>query len=231
MIYISHPLFEKRLSIGKDYFYHIVIENCVAYRNFLTELEKQVLGLSESFGVKEKEKNVELSKIAVFVKTPLFWEIDEKKVSTTVQKDIASKLSENDIQRYRNILDEINEWINSIGVDYDVPVTCDTDIPVASFLKTFSVTSSSQTNDYVELFVNQVKKVAMVLRKKLFFVMNAHDIFDSGEIETIFQELNRHEISILFLSAHAPKRFSSSEKIILIDNDLAELHLHTDEIE
>lgn len=65
----------------------------------------------------------------------------------------------------------------------------------------------------------------MVFNKKLFIVLNAQDAFWLNEMETVFQKLNRHDISVTFCSAHCSKDFSESERVILVDKDLAELHL------
>lgn len=226
MISIMNNFFEETLKIGNDFFYHIVIENPGIYRNFVRQLNDSISNSESFFEVKENGNRVELSSIAVLVKNPLFMDIDEKKLSTTIQKNIASQINDEEIQAFKRILGDINEWITTVSIGYDVPISFNTNLSPAAFLKAFSVSSSECNADFVELFIHQIKKLAMTLNKKLFIVLNARDSFWPDEMEMIFHELNRHDIHILFCSGHSSNSFSDSEKVILIDKDLAELHLH-----
>ncbi len=222
--------FDETLELNSDGFYHIVIEKKKTYREFLLELMDQINGEGECLVLKNNDKEIELSKSAILIKNPVFWEIDEKKVSTLVQKDIVMSLCEERISEYKKLLADINRWINAICLDYSLPISYDAELSVSSFLKAFSVSSPSQSEGFLEQFISNIKRMASIFKKDLFFVVNAYDVFDEKEIETIFQEMKRNEINVIFVSAHKPNSYSSSEKMIYIDCDLAELHLHRSDL-
>lgn len=218
--------FDEVLNLDCSGFYHLVIERPKTYRKLLLELMDQINGEGECLVLKDGDKEMDLGKSAILIKNPVFWEIDEKKVSTIVQKDIVASLGEERIAEYNELLADINRWVNSICLDYSLPISYETDLPVSSFLKAFSVSSSSTNENFLEQFIADIVRMSSVFKKDLFFAINAYDVFDETEIETIFKELKSHEISVVFISAHKPIAFSPSEKTILIDSDLAELHLH-----
>ncbi len=226
MMKVFSRYFEETLELGSDRFFHVVIESPKVYRKFLLELMNQINGDGECLTLKNEDKEIDLAKAAALIKNPVFWEIDEKKVSNVVQKDIVASLGEERIAEYNNLLADIYRWMNSICLDYSLPISYETELPVSSFLKAFSVSSSTPNEDFLEQFVADIIRISSVFKKNVFFVVNAHDVFDENEIETIFQELKRNEISIVFVSAHKPGGYSASEKVVLIDSDLAELHLH-----
>ena len=231
MMKIFSRYFEETLELGSNHFYHLVIERPKTYRKFLLELMDQINDDGECLILKNGEKEIDLAKAAILIKNPVFWEIDEKKVSTVVQKDIVANLGEERIAEYNNLLADINRWIDSICLDYSLPISYEAELPVSSFLKAFSVSSSSTSEDFLEQFIADIIRMSSVFKKNVFFAVNAHDVFDENEIETIFQELKMNEINILFVSAHKPNAYSASEKMILIDSDLAELHLHRSDSE
>lgn len=226
MITITNNYFENALRIEENSFCHVVIENPSLYRRFLSDLDKSISDEEDCFGVKDDGKESALSSIAFLVKHPLFIDIDEKKLSTVIQKDIASQMNEEGIQGFKELLNQIENWITSISLEYDVPVSYNSSLSPAALLKAFSVSSSKYENGFVEEFIYQIKKVAMTYGKKLFIVLNAQDVFCPQELETIFQELMRHGIYLLLCSGRSPMSFAKSERIILLDKDLAELHLH-----
>ncbi len=218
--------FEETLLLSGDHFYHLVIERQKTYREFLLSLSRQIEEVGDCLTIKECDKEIELAKCAVLVKNPVFWEVDEKKVSTIVQKDIVNSLSEERTAEYKSLLSDINRWINSICLDYSLPISYEADLSLQSFLKAFSVSSSFSKEDFLEQFIFDIQRISTIFKKDLFFIINAYDVFDEKEVETIFQEMKRNEINVIFISAHKPKEYSTSEKTILIDFDLAELHLH-----
>ena len=231
MMKVFSHYFEETLELGSDHFFHVVIESPKVYRKFLLELMNQINGDGECLTLKNGDKEIDLAKAAALIKNPVFWEIDEKKVSSVVQKDIVANLGEERIAEYNNLLADISRWMNSICLDYSLPISYEAELPVSSFLKAFSVSSSSSNEDFLEQFIADIIRISSVFKKNVFFVANARDVFDESEIETIFQELKRNEISIVFVSAHKTSGYSASEKMVLIDSDLAELHLHRTDFE
>lgn len=226
---IKQPHIDQDIILNKDNFYNVVIENQINYRQYLQSLKNQLENKDPFLLLYDNDKEKELDKEAFLIDNPLSIQIDEKKMNTLIQKEIAAKITEDQKERFGILQHQITEYIESISMDYPLPVSFDLDYSLISLLKSISLQTASDFPSYLEYMVNQIKKISFVLKYNVFFIVNLQDYLSDEEMQNFIKEMNSLEIFFVIVSSHLPISRVSNEFIIQIDKDLAELHIESKE--
>ena len=217
----------KEIVLDKSTIFNLVIENPRYYRDCINKITCQLNSEEEYFLYYDNDKEEDLSKCSFIIPNPLNIEIDEKKINTLIQKDISGKMNISNKEEYQLLLNTINEYISKISYDYPLPLTFDTELTLQSFLKSISLQVYDDYPDYLQYLISQIKKISIVLKLNLFFIVNLHDYLTEEEMNSFVKEMNSLELSFVLISSHLPLAKSEDEFIIRIDNDLCELHLES----
>jgi len=226
---IKQPHIDQDIILNKDNFYNVVIENQINYRQYLQSLKNQLENKDPFLLLYDNDKEKELDKEAFLIDNPLSIQIDEKKMNTLIQKEIAAKITEDQKEKFEILQHQITEYIESISMDYPLPVSFDLDYSLISLLKSISLQTASDFPSYLEYLVNQIKKISFVLKYNVFFIVNLQDYLSDEEMQSFIKEMNSLEIFFVIVSSHLPISRISNEFIIQIDKDLAELHIDSKE--
>jgi len=226
---IKQPHIDQDIILNKDNFYNVVIENQINYRQYLQSLKNQLENKDPFLLLYDNDKEKELDKEAFLIDNPLSIQIDEKKMNTLIQKEIAAEITEDQKEKFEILQHQITEYIESISMDYPLPVSFDLDYSLISLLKSISLQTASDFPSYLEYMVNQIKKISFVLKYNVFFIVNLRDYLSDEEMQSFIKEMNSLEISFAIISSHLPLAKLPNEFIIQIDKDLAELHIESKE--
>jgi CRISPR-associated protein Csn2 len=224
---IKQPHIDQDIILNKDNFYNVVIENQINYRQYLQSLKNQLENKDPFLLLYDNDKEKELDKEAFLIDNPLSIQIDEKKMNTLIQKEIAAEITEDQKEKFEILQHQITEYIESISMDYPLPVSFDLDYSLISLLKSISLQTASDFPSYLEYLVNQIKKISFVLKYNVFFIVNLQDYLSDEEMQSFIKEMNSLEIFFVIVSSHLPISRISNEFIIQIDKDLAELHIES----
>lgn len=224
---IKQPHIDQDIILNKDNFYNVVIENQINYRQYLQSLKNQLENKDPFLLLYDNDKEKELDKEAFLIDNPLSIQIDEKKMNTLIQKEIAAEITEDQKEKFEILQHEITEYIENISLDYPLPVSFDLDYSLISLLKSISLQTASDFPSYLEYLVNQIKKISFVLKYNVFFIVNLQDYLSDEEMQSFIKEMNSLEIFFVIVSSHLPISRISNEFIIQIDKDLAELHIES----
>lgn len=226
---IKQPHIDQDIILNKDNFYNVVIENQINYRQYLQSLKNQLENKDPFLLLYDNDKEKELDKEAFLIDNPLSIQIDEKKMNTLIQKEIAAEITEDQKEKFEILQHQITEYIESISMDYPLPVSFDLDYSLIALLKSISLQTASDFPSYLEYLVNQIKKISFVLKYNVFFIVNLQDYLSDEEMQSFIKEMNSLEIFFVIVSSHLPISRISNEFIIQIDKDLAELHIDSKE--
>lgn len=226
MITLSIKNIEQRISLSPDKFFNIIIESPVHMRNFVLSLQEHIAeGNDFILAYDDKNDDLKLSKATKLIENPLFIDVDDKKTNTNIQKDLSQHISYDKKEKFELLKRSIGEYINEIAYDYFLPLKFDEEMNLNSFLKSISLSYSEDLESLLEKVLNQLKILSFVFGYKLFFFINFHDYFANEELELLFSQLNLLEISFVLVSSHVPKHKIDKEFLIVIDEDLCELHI------
>lgn len=222
---IQSPVIEQNIELKPDVFFNVVFEDPFMFREELSHIDDQLLSGDDylSYWVDGEKEN--LSKVAFLVDNPLKVEFDQKKTDALVQKDVQKRMAQERKDEYAELIQKINEYIEKISFDYAIPLTFDTDISLASFLKAVSLTAEADYDTYFDYLVATIKKISFVLGYKIFFFVNLHDYLRPEELQNFVRSMRQLEIDFVLISSHRPNTVLDDEFLIEIDQDKAELHI------
>lgn len=224
MIGFNLSYIEGLISLDESTLLNIIIEPIKGFRCFIKDLSNHInTGLGDNrIYINGKEKD--FGKLTFLIANPLFLDLDDKKINSFIQKDVITSVSDEQKLSFDLLIKDINEWLNNVTLNSDIPIEYNHDVSISDFLKVFSISKKNFDDDEVESFVYNLKSISFVFGIKVFFILNMHDYYFEEEIRKIFYELLKHDIHIVLISNKEPKKYADFERAIVIDNDLAEIH-------
>jgi|LAHS01.1.fsa_nt_gb CRISPR-associated protein Csn2 len=220
---LKHKEIDQDILLSKDKFYNLVIENPLFLRNYLLGIKNQIANAEPYLLFYDNDKETELGKVAYVIDNPWAVELDEKKESTLIQKDIASHINQQQKEDYEVLVNAIEAYLKGITYDYSLPLAFDEDISLPNLLKLVSVTAAQENPSFLEGLILSIKKIAFLSKANLFFLVNLHDWLSQKEMAQFVESMRSLELDFVLLSSHLPTHPDSSESIIHIDEDLCEI--------
>ncbi len=222
---LKHPYIDQDIELENTVVYNLVIQHPQYLRRFLYALEEQLDSDEECFLFYDNHKEKPLSKEGFIIWNPLKIEVDEKKLDTIIQKDIASHTTQSQKEQFQILLQKIDEYILSLSYSYSLPLTFQSEMPLQNFLKAMALTTIEDPESYLSKILFQIKKIAYGFSFDIFFLLNLHDYLTKGEMNIFLTEMRQMELHPVFLTSHIPSYKMDDEFVILIDQDLCELHI------
>ncbi len=222
---LRHPYIDQDIELGDGVIYNLVIQHPQYLRRFLYALEDQLCNGDDFFLFSEKEKEKPLYKEAMLIWNPLKIEVDDKKLDTMIQKDVATHVTQSQKESYQVLIQNIDSYIRSISFDYSLPLAFQDEMPLQNFLKAMTLTTAEEPEGFLPRMLYQIKKIAFGFGIDIFFLLNLHDYLIKDEMNIFMTEMKRMELFPVLLSSHIPSYKTDEEFVILIDQDLCELHI------
>lgn len=227
---IKQKEIDQEITFSQEKFFNIVIESPAFYREFLSKTKNQLENGDDYLLYYEDDAPTDLGKCCYLMDNPLSIQIDEKKSNLLIQKDISSRITEEQREKYELLLKEISDYLDEITYDYVLPVSFDSDFSLISLLKSISLCAAEDQDGFLGYLLFQIKRISYVNRINLFIFVNLHDYLTEKEMRSFIQSMRSLELNFFFLSSHMPVRPDSEESIIRIDEDLCEFHIDSQNI-
>lgn len=222
---LKHQYIDQDIELGNGTIYNLVIQNPQYLRKFLYSLEEQISNGDDFFLLSEKGKKKDLSKEGFIIWNPLKIEVDQKKLDTIIQKDLAVHTTQDQKEEYQLLLQKINEYIESLSFSYSLPLAFQSELTLQSFLKSVSLSTIEEPEEFLQRILFQIKKIAFGFSYDIFFFLNLHDYLSKEEMNIFLKEMKSMELFPVLVSSHLPSYKTDDEFVILIDEDLCELHI------
>ena len=136
---LKHKRIEKEFEFNDDTNYYLCIENPKFYRDFIKELSSPSDDETSNILLLENNKQRKITKNLCFVPDPFCFARDEKKLNTSIQKDLASSIDPQENEKFLSLRNEIKDYLESISYDYPLKLSYDSEMSLSSFLKAFSI--------------------------------------------------------------------------------------------
>lgn len=225
---LKHQYIDQDIELGNGSIYNLVIQNPQYLRRFLYSLEDQISDGDDFFLLAEKGKQKDLSKEGFIIWNPLKIEVDQKKLDTLIQKDLAVHTTQSQKEEYQLLLQKINEYIESLSFSYSLPLTFQSELTLQNFLKAVSLSTIEEPEEFLQKILFQIKKIAFGFSFDIFFFLNLHDYLSEDEMKVFIKEMKSMELYPVLISSHLPSYKIDDEFVIIIDQDLCELHIDSE---
>lgn len=222
---LKHAKIEKEIEFNEWTNYYLCIENPRFYREFISDVDTKSDDSDKKVFLEENNKLLKIEKNLFLIHDPLSTELDEKKLNATIQKDLAASVDSQENEKYLSLINEINDYIDSISYDYPLHLSYDSERGLSAFLKAFSIHYESNTNDILISRLENIKILSSVFNYKTIIIRNLADYLTQEELNMFFKECRKLETDILVLSSHLPNYDFDNKFIIRIDSELCEIHI------
>ena len=163
---LKHAKIEKEIEFNESTNYYLCIENPRFYREFISDVDTESDDSDKKVFLEENNKLLKIEKNLFLIHDPLSTELDEKKLNATIQKDLATSVDSQENEKYLSLINEINDYIDSISYDYPLHLSYDSERGLSAFLKAFSVHYESNTNDILIRRLENIKILSSVFNYK-----------------------------------------------------------------
>ena len=222
---LKHAKIEKEIEFSESTNYYLCIENPRFYREFISDVDTKSDDSDKKVFLEENNKLLKIEKNLFLIHDPLSTELDEKKLNASIQKDLAASVDSQENEKYLSLINEINDYIDSISYDYPLHLSYDSERGLSAFLKAFSIHYESNTNDILISRLENIKILSSVFNYKTIIIRNLADYLTQEELNMFFKECRKLETDILVLSSHLPNYDFDNKFIIRIDSELCEIHI------
>lgn len=222
---LKHTKIEKEIEFNESTNYYLCIENPRFYREFISDVDTESDDSDKKVFLEENNKLLKIEKNLFLIHDPLSTEIDEKKLNASIQKDLAASVDSQENEKYLSLINEINDYIDSISYDYPLHLSYDSERGLSAFLKAFSIHYESNTNDILISRLENIKILSSVFNYKTIIIRNLADYLTQEELNMFFKECRKLETDILVLSSHLPNYDFDNKFIIRIDSELCEIYI------
>jgi len=225
MIEILIPKVEAKVYLSNNILNNIVVESPKLYRTIIKNIDNQIKLNEEYLVCFENLREINVSKKIYLYSGPCCSEMDEKKVSLAIQKDVVSKISLIQNEQYLLLVNTINDFVYGLINDYPIALEFDVSLSLVSLLKILSLTYSNNSESFLESLLLKIKVLNFVFGLTIFIFLNLHDYLDTDEIDSLFKEMCKLELNMLIISSNVPKEKNLNENMIIIDKDLCEIYI------
>jgi len=219
------PNIDEKIYLSNNTLYNIVIENPHYLRTFVQKILNQIETGEEYLLCFDKLKEIDISKQMYLNTNPFTFEIDEKKASLAIQKDMVSKITHEQNEKYLILINEINDFISEIILDYPIALEYNSEISLSNLFKTISLTYVNNCESFLESMLLKIKVLYSIFHISIFIFLNIHDYLDTSEIDLLYREMIKLELTMILISSNAPKEKITEEYLVIIDKDLCEIHV------
>ncbi len=223
MMVLKHKNIEKEFIFDRTTQYILCIENAAFLRKIIFQMTSNPE--ENDFLLYEKDKEQKFDKNVYFIENPLNLIIDEKKLNTTIQKDVATSIDSIENEKYLMLLNEINDYLEFISYDYPLRLSYDSNMALQTFLKNFSLSYEPEKENMLVSLSEQIKILSEIFKFRVFVFLNLFDFMMEEELLSFLEEMKRQEVDVLILSTHLPSYKIPDAFIVRIDQDLCELHI------
>ena len=191
---LKHHRIEAELTLDGEKTTHLVIENTSLLRYFLHGIETQLEEGEEFFHYFDNGKEKDFSKVGFFLFDVFHCPLDDKKIGTFLQKDIPSRLSDEQKESFQDITNRLQEFLHETLYDYPVPLTIDNETSLTTIVFLFYNLHDFLDKEEFHLFQQEMRRAEIS-----FLILSSHikDINSTSErVIRIDEDLYEQHIAI-----------------------------------
>lgn len=222
---LRYDFLNHEIEISKDEPTLLVIENSSLIDKYICELNGAIEKVSSSFHLLLDEKEIDISKRATIITSPLDLVFSKRSFQKALYKEITDtmKILGLDYEigeitsRYVNLLE-------SLCVSYEYDLNYEADISVIDILGLFKVHLNDPKGSFAEKFVDYARATKGLISKDVFILFNCLLYMGKEELQYIVEEAIREQIHVLFVEAMDTELLQGKVHKYIIDMDVCEIN-------
>ena len=168
----------------------ILFENNVAFRNFIENIEDNVI-------YSENDESLELNKKVIIINNIYDIDINDKKNITFLYKNIVNQLSEKQKESFDKINNELLNVIKDINNTNDYGIDFEDSFDITKILNLYQVKFCLDEQNYLEKLAKYIEITSRVSKINTFISFSLIRILSEEEVNLLLKELSFNKINLI----------------------------------
>lgn len=168
----------------------IIFENNVDFRNFIENIEDNVI-------FSENDESLELNKKVIIINNIYDIDINDKKNITFLYKNIVNQLSEKQKESFDKINNELLNVIKDINNTNDYGIDFEDSFDITKILNLYQVKFCLDEKNYLEKLTKYIEITSRVSKINTFISFSLIRILSEEEVNFLVKELSFNKINLI----------------------------------
>ncbi len=168
----------------------IIFENNVDFRNFIENIEDNVI-------YSENDESLELNKKVIIINNIYDIDINDKKNITFLYKNIVNQLSEKQKESFDKINNELLNVIKDINNTNDYGIDFEDSFDITKILNLYQVKFCLDEQNYLEKLAKYIEITSSVSKINTFISFSLIRILSEEEVNFLVKELSFNKINLI----------------------------------
>lgn len=168
----------------------IIFENNVDFRNFIENIEDNVI-------YSENDESLELNKKAIIINNIYDIDINDKKNITFLYKNIVNQLNEKQKESFDKINNELLNVIKDINNTNDYGIDFEDSFDINKILNLYQVKFCLDEQNYLEKLAKYIEITSRVSKINTFISFSLIRILSEEEVDLLVKELSLNKINLI----------------------------------
>ena len=203
----------------------LVVEEQALFRSLVQEVISQTQGEKGNFVLSDDWVPIPIDKNLLSVTDVFSLNLNERRLMTALHKEAGLLAhSEKLYIQTAQMKAYLTDWLTSLELEMDYPITYDEEIDITSLLKainfqfdTGGIELPGQLERYIQI-VNEFSKM------KLIIFVNLHSLLRLDELDQMYRSARYRKARLLLLESRLPLYEHADERRFVVDKDLCELY-------
>lgn len=220
---LNNSNYENNINFEKNNIHLWVIENKVAFFNFVKVLNSQINGEIGEFILSKNLNEMPISKNICMLLDFFNIDFNNKNILNGIIKKLEIELQENDyIIKLNELNAQILNFLYSIGLSINLDISYNDELEFVKLLKTYDIKITNQSSSLIETIINYIEVLIELNICKILVFVNLKQYLSYEEIIELYKYVNYKNFKIFLIENTNSKKIEDEKKII-IDNDLCEI--------
>ncbi len=221
---LVHPDYQFQLECREDAVVEFIIENPIAYRKILWDIQEQMDGAEGRFVLSDGDKILSIRKELEFIDNPLNLVEAEKKILNSFYTKLKEQMvDENHYEETYKLTAEIQKVVQQLTLDFSFGVSFNPELDLGMIIKATGIQFDSIGEDIVSQIIQHMDIVNVLLEKEVFIFHNLKCFLTDEELELLYKDILYKKYKLLLIENTA-RTSHNVEKRYIIDEDNCEIY-------
>jgi CRISPR type II-A-associated protein Csn2 len=222
---------ENEIFLSPESFFTFQIENSKIFFNYINELNAQINGEEGDFHLWKGIKEIDIENSVEIFTDLLNFEVNNKRFLNLLYKkfNLFLGIENSNLDKLTSIqtstcsiMDNFQVY-SGIDIEYTEPLNYD------FLIKGFNLKIKEEEKSLLEKIVLYINSAKELKKLEVVIIMFAKAYLSKNDIMQLHKHCEYNNICLLFIEAHEDKEEYKNERKLIIDNDLCEIVIESNE--
>lgn len=221
-IKISHVHLETPLTISDEYVQLLIVENPTEFYNMVSELDGQFDGKEGSFVFSVNDEVVAAEKHGEMIGDLFHFDLNDKKLLSLLYKRLESVALGEKIIDFNALISKTVGFLEEVA--FTTPFALEYNEPTPSdYLKSAGLKFAKVYDTFEEKLVCYINALIELKQCEFFVFVNLKCVLPDEKLEQIYAHCRAEQVGVMLIEDVKRRQLLSSEKAVIITEDLCEI--------